>query len=288
MTVSIIGLGLIGGSLGLDLKSRGFAEKIIGVDVNRRHAQKALTLGLVDELGELDEAIESADLLILAVPVGVLAEMLPAVLDRINGATIVTDTGSTKRTICEVIRHHPKRKRFVAAHPIAGTENSGPSAAVRGLFNNKISILCDIGESDRDAAATVTRMYETVGMKVLRMQSELHDRHMAYVSHISHVVSFALASTVLEIEQSESLILDLASSGLDSTVRLAKSSPDMWTPILEQNAEAISRALESYLRHVTRFKHLIDKRDVSGIHEYLASGNEIRRVLDNIGRRGEP
>ena len=288
MTVTIVGVGLIGGSLALDLKARGFAQRVIGVDSNPVHSGEALKLGLVDEIKDLPEALTPADLVVLAMSVDEVVRVLPGVLDMFGDRAIVTDVGSTKAKICDTIRGHPLRSRFVASHPIAGTENSGPRAAIRHLFDKRTAILCDIGESDGGAVETIQRMYHALRMKTVCMDSVMHDRHTAYVSHISHVASFALAATVLEIEESEAMIFDLASSGLDSTVRLAKSSPDMWTPILEQNARFVSEALDAYLRHLVRFKDLIDKRNEFGVYDFMKKANEIRRVLEDInGRRGD-
>ncbi|HXX62390.1 MAG TPA: prephenate dehydrogenase [Bacteroidota bacterium] len=287
MTLTVVGTGLIGGSIALDLKARGFASRVLGVDADPLHGQQALSLGLVDEVVDLREGISRGDLIVLAVPVNAIVEILPSVLDWTPLQSVVTDVGSTKGAICEAVEGHSRRSRFVPSHPIAGTENSGPPAAITGLFDNRTAIICDEEDCDAQAAEVIRHMYETLGMRVLSMDSDIHDRHIAYVSHISHVVSFALATTVLEIEQSENMIFDLASSGLDSTVRLAKSSPDMWAPILAQNAPYISEALDSYIRHLSRFKELIEDRNEGEAHAFMKGGNEIRRVLDHITVRGE-
>lgn len=287
MTVTIVGTGLIGGSLALDLKERGFTERIIGVETDTRHAEQALRRGLVGEIRPLVRALADTDLMVLAVPVDTIAGLLPSLLDQADDRITITDTGSTKHNICESVKGHRRRGRFVASHPIAGTENSGPSAAMHGLFDHKAAILCDTGDSEEDAVALVRRMYDVLRMRVVCMGSRSHDRHMAYVSHVSHVVSFALATTVLDIEKSENMICGLASSGLDSTVRLAKSSPEMWAPILEQNAGLISEALDAYLSHLGRFKAMIDNRDITGVYEFMKKGNDIRRVLDYMTQRSE-
>lgn len=287
MTLTVVGTGLIGGSLALDLKARGFAQHVIGVDSNPLHGAQALALGLVDAIEDLQSGIARGDLVVLAIPVNAIAEVLPRVLDWAGDGSVITDVGSTKKAICEAVHDHPRRRRFVPSHPIAGTENSGPPAAIAGLFDNRTAIICDTPECDTEATDLVTEMYETLGMRIISMESGIHDRHIAYVSHISHVVSFVLATTVLEIEQSENMIFDLASSGLDSTVRLAKSSPEMWAPILAQNADYISEALDSYMRHLSRFKELIEGKNERGTHAFMKSGNEIRRVLDHITVRGE-
>ncbi|MFT4032698.1 MAG: prephenate dehydrogenase, partial [Siphonobacter sp.] len=234
MTISIVGIGLIGGSMALALKDSGFAQTIIGVDKKVEHVVKALELQLVDKVALLDDAINQSDLIILAVPVDGLLTLLPYVLDRID-KQIVIDVGSTKRPIVEAVQHHPNRRRFVATHPMAGTEYSGPEAAVRGLFTGKYNVICDAADSDPDAVATVKDLYERIGMNITEFDSVSHDVHTAYISHISHICSFALALTTLEKEKEANRIFELASSGFASTVRLAKSNPETWIPIFRQN-----------------------------------------------------
>jgi len=235
MTIAIIGLGLIGGSLGLDLKANGFAERRLGVDADMKNGQQALELGLVDEIVDLNTAYEEADLLILAVPVAAIIGLLPEMLDHIRPHQTVVDMGSTKAEIVRSVQHHPNRSRFVAAHPMAGTEYSGPQAAIRNLFQDKAAIICDLPQSSTDAVTTVEKLFKSLFMRILHMEAKEHDVHAAYVSHISHISSFALALTVLEKEKSEANIFNLASGGFRSTVRLAKSSPQMWSDVFRQN-----------------------------------------------------
>ena len=242
-TIAIVGLGLIGGSFALALKKVGFAEKIIGVDLNKQHQQEAIELGIVDEILELEQAIKQAEMVVVAVPINAIQKVLPEILNQIQDNTIVMDMGSTKAGICKIIQHHPKRKQFVATHPIAGTENSGPKAAFPELFLNKVAILCDVEQSEKEAVKKVRKIYQSLWMNVKTMTSEAHDAHIAYVSHLSHITSFALGQTVLEEEKNEDAIFDMAGSGFESTVRLAKSSPDMWTPILIQNRENLLNAI---------------------------------------------
>ncbi|WP_282630067.1 prephenate dehydrogenase [Empedobacter sedimenti] len=279
-TISVIGLGLIGGSFALALKKVGVAEKIIGVDQNIEHQIQALELGIVDEIAPLGEALSQSDLVVIAVPINTIQKVLPEILDQINDKTIVMDMGSTKAGICKKVANHPKRKQFVATHPIAGTENSGPKAAFPELFLNKVAILCDIEESEKEAVKKVRKIYQSLWMNVKTMTSEAHDAHIAYVSHLSHITSFALGQTVLEEEKNEDAIFDMAGSGFESTVRLAKSSPDMWTPILIQNRENLLNAIDAYQTQISKIRKMIEEKDAEDIHQYLKNTNDIRRILN--------
>jgi len=281
MKTTIVGLGLIGGSFALGLRKSGLATQLIGIDRNPDHAVKAVELGLVDKILNEDEALRMADLILLAIPVNALNTFLPHVLDCINDGAVVIDTGSTKSSICKAIANHPRRQQFIAAHPIAGTENSGPTAAFHGLFKDKTNIICESGKSSESALSTAMKVFNLLEMKTIFMEAEEHDKHVAYVSHLSHVSSFLLGQTVLDIEKDEKNIFDLAGSGFDSTVRLAKSSPDMWTPIFEQNVEYLSQALLEYIMHLQRFHYHLLKRDTKELHRIMSKANEIRRVLDN-------
>lgn len=278
MKITVIGLGLIGGSMALDLKSRKFCTHVIGVDNNLEHCKLALNLGIADEIKSLNESLKS-EIIIVSIPVTETCKILPHILDCIDEHTVVMDVGSTKGEICKTAKQHPKHIQFVATHPIAGTENSGPSAAVRNLFDNKICILC-AEESSLWAVEMVSELYETLNMKLIFMNPDEHDMHVAYVSHISHISSFALATTVLEMEKNTSTIFELAGSGFASTVRLAKSSPDMWTPIFEQNSKYVSKALGTYIKHLERFKSHIDKKNTKAIYEIIKKANIIRKILD--------
>ena len=299
MKITVIGLGLIGGSMALDLRARGFTSHIIGVDSNPEHCKKALELGIVNEIvsfppslleekgntsakvlpiGEDLGGALNSDLIILSIPVTETAKLLPKILDKIGDHTVVMDAGSTKNLICKAIKMHPRRRQFVGTHPIAGTENSGPTAAIKNLFDNKICILC-VDDSALWVVERVSEMYETLNMKPLFMNADEHDMHVAYVSHISHISSFALATTVLEMEKNASTIFDLAGSGFASTVRLAKSSPDMWAPIFEQNSKYVSKALGTYIKHLTKFKKDIDKKNTKGTHQSMTKANAIRKIL---------
>jgi prephenate dehydrogenase len=277
MKITVIGLGLIGGSMAKDLKARGFCSYVVGVDNNKEHCKQAIELGIVDEIKSLDDSLDS-EIIILSIPVTETAKILPNILDRISDNTAVMDVGSTKGLISKAIKKHPRRKQFVGTHPIAGTENSGPSAAITNLFDNKTCIL-SVDDSALCAVEQISELYEALNMKLLFMNAEEHDKHVAYVSHISHISSFALATTVLEMEKNTSTIFDLAGSGFASTVRLAKSSPDMWAPIFEQNSKYISKALGTYIKHLTKFKKNIDKKNSKGTHEAMTKANAIRKIL---------
>ena len=280
MVISIIGLGLIGGSLSIDLREKGIAENIIGVDKSSKNADDALRIGLVDEISDLDNAIKTADLIIIAIPVDQTKKILSGILDTINDTTAVMDVGSTKEGICKIADHHEKRANFVATHPIAGTENFGPLGAIHGLFNDKPTIICDADKSADFARSKVESLYTAIGMKILNMNSKEHDLHAAYVSHLSHISSFTLGLTVLEIEKSEETIFELAGSGFASTVRLAKSSADMWAPIFEQNSHHLSIALGAYINKLTQFKNFIENNETGKIHDMIIEANDIRRILD--------
>ncbi|MBN8577312.1 MAG: prephenate dehydrogenase [Cyclobacteriaceae bacterium] len=280
MKTTIVGLGLIGGSVALGLRRAGVATELVGVDASAANGLKAVELGLVDKILTEDKALSTADLIILSIPVNALNAFLPAVLDIVKKDAVVIDAGSTKTSICKSVATHPKRSQFVASHPIAGTENSGPTAAFDGLFKGKTNIICEAGKSSVEALNTAMKVFDALEMKTIFMEADEHDRHVAYVSHLSHVSSFLLGQTVLDIEKDEKNIFDLAGSGFASTVRLAKSSPDMWTPIFEQNVEYLSQALLEYIMHLQKFHYHLMKRDTKELHRIMSKANEIRRVLD--------
>ncbi len=282
MKVTIIGLGLIGGSMAIGLRKVGLATELTGVDLNPQNASKALELGLVDKIESEDKALTSVDVVIVAIPVSALCALLPSVLDLIGKHTVVIDAGSTKTQISKAVNGHGKRKQFVAAHPLAGTENSGPEAALAGLFTGKTVIICEHDKSSPEALAIAGRIFNALEMKTIFMEADEHDKHVAYVSHLSHVSSFLLGQTVLDIEKDEKNIFDLASTGFASTVRLAKSSPDMWAPIFEQNVEYLSQALLEYIMHLQKFHYHLMKHDTKELHRIMSRANEIRRVLDGI------
>jgi len=282
MKVTIVGLGLIGGSMAIDIRKAGLATELIGVDINSRYIQEAQSLGLVDRILPEDKALNIADLVILAIPVNTLGALLPSILDTIRDNAVVIDAGSTKGQICRTVSSHSRRSQFVAAHPLAGTENSGPTAALAGLFSGKTNIICERERSSEYALAVAEKLFNALGMNTIYMEPDEHDRHVAYVSHLSHVSAFLLGHTVLDIEKDEKQIFSLAGSGFASTVRLAKSSPDMWAPIFEQNMEYLSQALMEYIMHLQRFHYHLMKKDTKEIYKIMTKANEIRRVLDGM------
>lgn len=278
MIVTIVGTGLIGGSMALALKEKGIAEKIIGVEANQEHAQKAMTLGLVDEITSIEKAVEESQLIVLAIPVNAVEELLPKVLDKV-GQQVVMDVGSIKGEIMKAIEGHPRRGRFVATHPMWGTEYSGPEAAVHGAFAGKATVICDKESSDTDAWALVEEVYKKLQMHLVYMNAVEHDVHVAYVSHISHITSFALANTVLEKEREEDAIFELASAGFESTVRLAKSNAAMWVPVLMQNRENVLDVLNEHLAQLRKFKACLEKENTGYLQELIENANKIKRII---------
>jgi prephenate dehydrogenase len=279
MNIAIIGVGLIGGSIALALKNKHFVTKVIGVDKDESNLTKALSIGFIDEAQSLDEAIKHTDVLILSTPVDVIYSILPGILDKINNQQVVMDMGSTKEKLLAIIDKHPKRGRFVACHPMAGTEYSGPEAALPNLFSGKTMIYCDATNSDEDAFDTVESIIDQLEMKTVFMNAREHDVHTAYVSHISHITSFALALTVLEKEKSQGRIFELASSGFESTVRLAKSSADMWIPIFKQNRKNVMDVLEEHIKQLRNMQNLLDKEDYQSFYKLIKKSNKIKRIL---------
>jgi prephenate dehydrogenase len=278
MTVTVIGIGLIGGSFALVLKDKGIVRKVIGVESNEEHKRKALSLRLVDEVKELDEAIKESDLIFLAVPVDAATALLPLILDKID-KQVVMDAGSTKEGIIEKIKDHQKRGRFVGTHPMWGTEYSGPEAAVRGAFEGKATVICNKEESDADAVELVENIYRQLGMHLVYMNAKAHDVHVAYVSHISHITSFALANTVLEKEREEDAIFELASGGFESTVRLAKSNPITWASIFMQNKENVLDVLNEHISQLRKFKACLEKENYEYLEELMVNANKIKRII---------
>jgi prephenate dehydrogenase len=280
MTITIVGIGLIGGSLMIDLRKRGFADRIIGVESNLQHSNIAQLCGLVDEIDSLENAVDSSDLIIISTPVDTIWRMLPGILDRIKGTSkVVTDMGSTKGKIGRVVRDHPGRGRYVALHPMAGTEFSGPLAAIGKLFDYKNAIICDRELSDKDALDLAEKMLDVLNMNKVNMNSRDHDVHVAYVSHISHITSFSLALSVLDKEKEEKNITTLASGGFDSTVRLAKSNADTWAPIFLENSKSIIAVIDNYIEKMNLFRKLIAENDKEGLKGIMEEANKIKRIL---------
>lgn len=281
MTITIVGLGLIGGSMALSLKENHFVDALIGVDTNPLHIEKALELGLVDSVNNLEDAVAQSDIIIVATPVNTLTSILPQILDLITDNQVVIEVGSTKKPVIDAVKNHPNRQSFVATHPMAGTEFSGPEAAIRHLFDGKVCVLCDIQDSKSELVEIIKKMYaEGLRMNIIFMESSAHDVHTAYISHISHICSFALASTVLAKEKDEESIFNLASTGFESTVRLAKSNPETWIPIFKQNQENIIDVLDEYITTLLKFKGLMISDSYDKFKECLVQANDIKRILN--------
>ena len=280
MIITVAGVGLIGGSLALDLRKRKFADRIIGVDTSVQHQNIALLCGIIDEADTLENAIDRSDLILLCTPVDTNCSMLPVILNRIAGTSkVVADMGSTKASIAAISKDHPGRGRYVSAHPMAGTEYSGPLAAIGKLFDYKIGIICDPELSDPDALELTEKMMKVLNMRLTYMKSDVHDVHVAYVSHISHITSFSLALSVLEKEQEEENIMTLAGGGFESTVRLAKSNGETWAPIFTENSEYILEVIDTYIEKMNLFRKMISDKDKEGLKALMEEANKIRKIL---------
>ena len=278
MKLGIIGLGLMGGSFALDFKSIYPKSKIFGLDKSKKNENRALELGLIDELITLEQ-LSKVDVLLVAIPVDKSLEELPKILNSINKDTLVFDVGSTKLPICEALLNHPNRKNFLATHPMAGTEFSGPNAAVEGLYLNKNNIVCEIEKTNPKIYKKALRIFKMLNMNIIKMDSKSHDVHVAYVSHLSHISSFMLGKTVIEKEKNEKNIFDLAGSGFESTVRLAKSSPATWTPIFLQNKNNLVLAINEYISNLNQIKEMIEENNYSTLSSILNNTNRIKQIL---------
>ena len=279
MKVYVIGIGLIGGSMALDIQALDKDAVIIGVDANDSHLEQAIELGIIHQKSELNEVID-ADFVILAVPVDIALGLLPKVLDLVSDETLVFEVGSTKSPICEVVVNHPKRRNFLATHPIAGTEFSGPTAAIRNLFVDKTNIICEVEKTTFKLQEKGLKLFKDLGMRIRYMEPKSHDKHIAYVSHLSHISSFMLGKTVIEKEKDEKDIFDMAGSGFESTVRLAKSSPAMWTPIFKQNKKQVVKSLEEYIANLSQFKELLESGNYEQIFHEMENTNRIKEILN--------
>lgn len=278
-TVTIVGVGLISGSFSLALKERALVKKVIGVSRTPASAQKAIELGLIDEVLPLEEAVKQADLIYVAIPVDATIGVMQQVMDMVTDKQIVADAGSTKLALCTALNDHPMRSRFVATHPMWGTEYSGPEAAVRNAFAGRSCVICEKEKSDAAAVAIIEEIYRQLGMHLVYMDADSHDMHTAYISHISHITSFALANTVLEKEKEEDTIFELAGGGFESTVRLAKSNPAMWVPIFKQNREHVLDVLNEHISQLRKFKACLEKENYTYLQELIESANTIKRIL---------
>ncbi|KGO94186.1 prephenate dehydrogenase [Flavobacterium subsaxonicum] len=281
MKVYVIGLGLIGGSLALDIK-KAYPEAVLcGMDANEKHVEEALLMGLISHAAVLDD-LKDADWVIVAVPVNTLSEILPDILNYIGENTIVFDAGSTKVAICKSVENHLRRRNFIATHPIAGTEFSGPSAAIHGLFSGKTNIICEVEKTAFKLQEKALELFKALGMRIRYMDPVSHDTHIAYVSHLSHISSFMLGKTVIEKEKDERDIFDMAGSGFASTVRLAKSSPTTWASIFKENKSNVSQALQQYIANLQNFQQLLENDDYNGMFEEMENTNRIKNILNGI------
>jgi prephenate dehydrogenase len=265
--------------MALDLSSQ-LNVCVKGIDASVDHQNQALDLGVVTSITTIDEAISVSKIIILAIPVDLIQTWLPMILDRISDHMTVIDVGSTKAEICNVVANHPRRSRYVAAHPLAGTEYSGPAAAIRGLFMGKKNIICDSELSDGDALKLAEQLFQSLGMVNSYMTATEHDKHLAYVSHLSHVSSFMLGLTVLDIEKDEKQIFKLAGTGFESTVRLAKSNPKTWSAIFSKNKVHLMDALDQYIVHLQKFRHLIADDNIAEMEQSMTHSNDIKRILN--------
>jgi len=278
-SITIVGVGLISGSFSLALKDKGLVKNVIGVSRTKTSIDKALELGLIDEALPLDQAVKKSDLIYVAIPVDVTVPVMRQVMDLVDEKQIVADAGSTKQVLCEVLATHPMRRRFVATHPMWGTEYSGPEAAVKESFAGRTCVICEKEKSDPGALQTIEEVYRQLGMNLVYMDPVSHDVHAAYVSHISHITSFALANTVLEKEKEGDAIFELAGGGFESTVRLAKSSPAMWGPIFMQNRENVLDVLNEHISQLRKFKSSLEKENYDYLIELMENANKIRRII---------
>ncbi|GAA0718055.1 prephenate dehydrogenase [Aquimarina litoralis] len=281
MRVFVIGIGLIGGSFAIDIRAAFNEAKLYGIDKNEQHLDKAISLGIIDEKSTFEE-LDKADVVIVSVPVDVTVKLLPKILDKINDECLVFDVGSTKKKLCTSVEDHPKRRNYLAAHPIAGTEFSGPQAAIANLYRGKTNIICEVEKTAFKLQERGMEIFNRLGMRIRYMDPASHDKHIAYVSHLSHISSFMLGKTVIEKEKNERDIFDMAGSGFASTVRLAKSSPEMWTPIFRHNKENVIETLTEYIANLTQFKELMEEDNFVEIYKEMEDTNHIKAILKGI------
>ena len=279
--VYVIGVGLIGGSFALDIKKLYPECDIYGIDTNKQHIEEALELGVIDKEASISD-LDKAEFVIIAIPVDAALKVLPQVLDHVSDDAIVFDAGSTKEDICLEVKNHPKRRNYLAAHPIAGTEFSGPKAAIYGLYTNKTNIICEVEDTAFKLQEKALKLFSDLGMRIRYMNPKAHDKHIAYVSHLSHISSFMLGKTVIDKEKNERDIFDMAGSGFESTVRLAKSSPAMWTPIFEQNKTNVIETLDEYISNLKHFKKLMEEENFEAVYKEMEETNHIKQILNGI------
>lgn len=281
MNVFIVGVGLIGGSFAKDIRLLYPNVTIHGIDINKAHLEEALVLRIIDQKSDY-QALDIADVVIVSIPVDVMITELPKILDKVPDDCVVFDGGSTKKLVCKTLEGHPKRRNYLACHPIAGTEFSGPSAAIEGLYKGKTNIICDVEKTAFTLQEKALQLFQKMGMRIRYMNPKSHDEHIAYVSHLSHISSFMLGKTVIAKEKNERDIFDMAGSGFESTVRLAKSSPAMWTPIFKQNKENVIGTLDEYINNLQEFKRLLEEENYEGVYKEMNDTNRIKEILNGI------
>ena len=281
MNVGIIGLGLIGGSLALKIKEIDINTVIYGLDKDMDSMSYSLSKGIIDKKLDI-KSIDNLKYIFIAIPVDAIKSEIESILNKISNDTLVIDLGSTKYEICKRVLDHANRKNFLAAHPIAGTEFSGPSAATNNLFDNKVLILCETEKTDQHLLLDALKIFDLMNMKIINMDSIEHDKHIAYVSHLSHISSFMLGKTVMNKEEDQDTIYDMAGSGFESTVRLAKSSPETWASIFVENKNNIVESLNEYISNINNFKILIEKGDKENLSAEMKKINGIKEILNGI------
>jgi prephenate dehydrogenase len=279
--IHIIGLGLLGGSFALALRKAKPEIFFTGADNSEEHLQEALALGVIDEAR--NQADEDTDVIVIATPIHTIVPILRGILDIIPKNTLVMDFGSTKQSICEAVAGHPNRANYLAAHPIAGTEYSGPKAAITGLLDGKVLSICEMEKTSLELKAVAYDVFEALNMNLRFIDPDDHDRQFAYISHLSHISSFMLGKTVLDKMKDDSHILDMAGSGFSTTVRLAKSSPATWSPIFIDNKTNVLEALDLYISNLTAFREKIVAEDTEGLRHEMAEVNKIGKILDYGG-----
>lgn len=278
MNIGIIGLGLIGCSISLGLRKYNFGDKYLGIDSNQENALHAVKLGIVDEIIPFQDILLQSSVIILSIPVDGIEKILPIILNKISNDTVILDTGSTKYDICNRVFSHPKRSRFVATHPIAGIENSGPISANSDLFYKKNCIFCDSELSAPDAISMAEKIYSTMKMRRIYLTSKEHDFYISYGSHLPHVISFSLANTVLKkFEKKEDIFNNMMGSGLYSTTRLARSKPETWLPIFISNRKNLIQAIDAYMNHLEKFRDYLRNKEFHKIDQYIKKANDIKK-----------
>lgn len=275
MQAGIIGLGLMGGSLGIALKETKMFKTILGYDNNSLHMQQALSLGLIDECVKFEEIVQ-CDVIFLAIPLDCVIDTLKS-LPQIAKHTTIIDLSSAKANITRAIPDNIK-KNYIGAHPMSGTEQNGPKAAIKDLFKNKIVILTDIEESGEFQVAFCKEIFIAIGMQIVKMPSNEHDKHIALISHLPHIISYALANTVLTQEKKE-IILTLIGGGFKDMSRISKSSPIMWRDIIKHNRENVLESLELFLHQIHQAKNMIENKDYTNLQEWMKKANELQKFM---------